>query len=72
VSGMTWHDLLRLEIRQHEDGTFAVVSPEMPGLFLAGPNLGALLADIPEVVARLRELDGSEESESATHRAREG
>lgn len=55
-----FYDLFKLEVAQHEDGYYRVLSPEIPGLFLAGRDLGVLLADVPEVVDAIKRLDAQE------------
>lgn len=46
-----------LTVYKERDGLFAVTS-SVPGLFLAGPDLLRLLADVPLAVKLLRELNG--------------
>lgn len=39
------------------DGSYAIVSDELPGLFLAGADLDALMASVPEAIKTLYRLD---------------
>ena len=39
------------------DGSYAIVSEQLPGLFLSGKDLSALLADVPSAIKMLYRLD---------------
>jgi hypothetical protein len=44
-----------------KDGSFAIISSELPGLFLSGHDLQALIADTPAAIKTLYQLDCGED-----------
>lgn len=44
---------ITLEIKPKREGYYTITSNEIPGLYLAGPDLSDILADVPNVVEAL-------------------
>ncbi len=49
--------IIRLIIDTHDDGCYAMTSPSLPGLLLAGKDLNALLMDVPSAIKLLYKLN---------------
>jgi len=49
---------LILFVTRRDDGLYSITS-DMPGLFLCGPDLSMLLADVPRLASILQALNGT-------------
>ena len=46
-------EIIRIRIEEFEDGLFCATSQDVPGLVVIEPNIEALAAEIPKVIAAL-------------------